>query len=128
MRITNFEDIESWKESRLLVNEIYSLRLTPEFNRESSLKDQITRASVSIMSNIAEGFDSGSSKSFIKYLNIAYGSATEVQSILYILNDQSYVSKLTFENLYNRTAKIKNLIGAFIKYLNSKNKALRTKN
>lgn len=128
MRITNFEDIESWKESRLLVNEIYSLRLTPEFNRESSLKDQITRASVSIMSNIAEGFDSGSPKSFIKYLNIAYGSATEVQSLLYILIDQSYVSKLTFENLYNRTAKIKNLIGAFIKYLNSKNKVLRTKN
>ncbi len=128
MKITRFEDIESWKESRLLVNEIYLLRSIPEFNKEYSLKDQITRASVSIMSNIAEGFDSGSSKSFIKYLNIAYGSATEVQSLLYILVDQSYVTKLTFENLYNRTTKIKSLIGAFIKYLSSKNKALRTNN
>jgi four helix bundle protein len=80
------------------------------------------------MSNIAEGFNSGSAKSFKKYLNISYGSASEVQSLIYILHDQSYIDKTTFDDLYKRISKIKNLIGAFIQYLSSKNKALRTNN
>ncbi len=127
MQITKFEDIESWKEARLLVTIIYELRINEEFNRDYSLKDQITRAAVSIMSNIAEGFDSGTSKSFIMYLNIAYGSASEVQSLLYILVDRTYITQRKFEEIYGRIGKIKNLIGAFIKYLNSK-KTLKTKN
>lgn len=127
MQITKFEDIESWKEARLLVTIIYELRINEEFNRDYSLKDQITRAAVSIMSNIAEGFDSGTSKSFIRYLNIAYGSASEVQSLLYILVDRTHITQRKFEDIYGRIGKIKNLIGAFIKYLNSK-KTPRTKN
>lgn len=127
MQITKFEDIDSWKEARLLVTIIYELRINEDFNRDYSLKDQITRAAVSIMSNIAEGFDSGTSKSFIRYLNIAYGSASEVQSLLYILVDRTYITQRKFEEIYGRIGKIKNLIGAFIKYLNSK-KTPRTKN
>jgi four helix bundle protein len=127
LKITRFEDIESWKESRLLINAIYSLRSNKNFNKDFGLRDQITRASVSIMSNIAEGFNSGSAKSFIKYLNISYGSASEVQSLIYILHDQSYIDKTTFDDLYKRISKIKNLIGAFIQYLKN-NKAPKTKN
>ena len=66
MKITRFEDIESWKEARLLVSTIYKLRTNEEFNKDFSLRDQISRAAISIMSNIAEGFDSGSSKSFAR--------------------------------------------------------------
>ena len=127
MQITKFEDIDSWKEARLLVTIIYELRINEDFNRDYSLKDQITRAAVSIMSNIAEGFDSGTSKSFIRFLNIAYGSASEVQSLLYILVDRTYITQRKFEEIYGRIGKIKNLIGAFIKYLNSK-KTPKTKN
>ncbi len=120
MRISKFEDIDSWKEARFIVNEIYSLRKNKEFKNDYALNDQITRASISIMTNIAEGFDSGSNKSFIRYLNIAYGSASEVQSLLYILADRSHITKTEFNDIYNRIAKIKNLIGAFIKYLKTK--------
>ena len=127
MQITKFEDIDSWKEAGLLVTIIYELRISEDFNRYYSLKDQITRAAVSIMSNIAEGFDSGTSKSFIRYLNIAYGSGSEVQSLLYILVDRTYITQRNFEEIYGRIGKIKNLIGAFIKYLNSK-KTPKTKN
>lgn len=120
MRITNFEDIDSWKEARLIVKDIYSLGKNKEFKNDYALYDQITRASISIMTNIAEGFDSGSNRSFIRYLNIAYGSASEVQSLLYVMVDQSYISEYEFNELYKRVSKIKNLIGAFIKYLKTK--------
>ena len=85
------------------------------------MKDQIQRASVSIMSNIAEGFDSGSNKSFINFLNYSYRSASEVQSLLYVSIDQNYIDNNKFEELMNYTIKIKNLIGGFIKYLKTKN-------
>ena len=79
MKIEKFEDLESWKLARTLTNQIYTLTKQEKFSKDFGLKDQIQRASVSVMANIAEGFDSRSDKSFINFLNYAYRSATEIQ-------------------------------------------------
>jgi len=119
MAITNFTEIESWKESRELVKLIYRITLTGKFSKDYGLKDQIQRAAVSIMNNIAEGFDSGSSRSFCNFLNYSYRSVSEVESLLYIAFDLTYINEKAFEDLHLRTTKIKNLIRGFIKYLKS---------
>ena len=99
------------------------------FKKDYGLKDQIQRAGVSIISNIAEGFDSGSIKAFINFLNYSYRSTSEVQSLLFVALDQCYIVRNEFDELYKKTDKIKNLIGGFIKYLrNSMNKEPRTIN
>jgi len=87
MKIESFTEIESWKKARQLVKQIYKITSKNRFSKNYGLKDQIQRASVSIMSNIAEGFDSGSQKSFINFLNYSYQSASEVESLLYIAHD-----------------------------------------
>lgn len=119
MKIEKFEDIESWKVARELTNSIYNITKTNKFNKDFGLKDQIQRAAVSVMANIAEGFDSRSDKHFINFLNYAYRSATEVQSLLYVALDQEYLSEDEFEKLYSEAKKIHGLIGGLIKYLST---------
>ncbi len=80
MKITRFEDIESWKEARKFVKEIHALYRNC---RDYSFKDQIQRAGLSIMANVAEGFDRGTNKEFIQFLVIARGSVSEVKSLSY---------------------------------------------
>ena len=80
--IKRFEEIESWKTARLLTRKIYTIARQGDFSRDFGLRDQICRASVSIMSNIAEGFKSQTQASFISYLGRAKGSAGEVRSQL----------------------------------------------
>lgn len=121
MRINNFEDIDSWKAARQLTNIIYSLTKKGNFSNDFGLKDQVRRAAVSIMSNIAEGFDSNSNKSFINFLNYSFRSTSEVQSILYIAIDQKYIQQKEFDYLYENCNKIKSLIGGLKRYLNSSN-------
>ena len=121
MKIQRFEDIESWEKARELTKSIYILTRRNEFAKDYGLKDQIQRACVSIMANIAEGFDSGSKKSFIVFMRYAYRSASEVQSLLYITFDCNYITKIEFDNSMMLTGDIKNLIGGFIQYL-KKNK------
>jgi len=120
MTIEKFEDIESWKLARELTKEIYRVTKLNDLSKDFGLKDQIQRASVSIMANISEGFDSGSDKSFINFLNYSYRSASEVQSLLYVVLDQEYISKNEFEFLYVKCKDIKNLIGGLIQYLKKK--------
>lgn len=93
MKIENFEDIEAWKESRVLVSEKYSL-----FNnmKDYGFKDQIQRASISIMSNIAEGFDRESNKEFIRFLIISKGSVSELKSLCYAALDLAYIQEDVF--------------------------------
>ncbi|MBZ0184225.1 MAG: four helix bundle protein [Melioribacteraceae bacterium] len=117
MQISNFTEIDSWLEARLLVKEIYNLTNRGKFTNDFGLKDQIQRAAVSIMSNIAEGFDSGSTKSFINFLNYSYRSASEVESLLYVAKDIEYITEEQKEEFDIRIRKIKSLIGGFIKYL-----------
>jgi four helix bundle protein len=87
MKIEKFEDLDSWKVARELTNTIYSITKKEKFSKDYGLKDQIQRASVSILANVAEGFDSRSDKSFINFLTFAYRPATEVQSLLYVALD-----------------------------------------
>ena len=114
MKIEHFEDIEAWKESRILVREIYFiLKEVKDF----SFRDQIQRAALSIMTNIAEGFDRGTNREFIQFLVIARGSASEVRSLLYAGADIGYIDNSTFAQLYERCIKLTNLINGFIRYL-----------
>ncbi len=117
MKIERFEEIESWKKARDLTKNIYILTRRNEFAKDYGLKDQIQRACISIMANIAEGFDSGSKKSFIIFLRYAYRSASEVQSLLYITFDCNYITEKEFDDSMMLTGNIKNLIGGFIQYL-----------
>jgi four helix bundle protein len=85
--ISKFEEIEAWCKARLLTKEIYAATSQGEFAHDFALRDQIRRASVSIMSNIAEGFERGGNKEFRQFLFMAKGSAGEVRSQLYIALD-----------------------------------------
>lgn len=117
MKYNQFEDLPIWQQSRKLVNEAYDIILSKEFSRDFSLADQLKRAALSIMLNIAEGFERGGNKEFANFVNIAKGSAGEVRSILYILLDRKYVSKEEFEKLRTEVLGISSNLSNFRKYL-----------
>ena len=95
-RIERFEDLIAWQKARKLTCEIYQITRQGAFVKDFGLSNQIQRASVSIMSNIAEGFERGSNKEFIQFLYIAKGSCGEVRSQIYIAFDQRYISENDF--------------------------------
>ena len=99
MQIKNFEDLEIWKEARRLTQEIYQLTREARFSKDFGLRDQIRRAAISIMSNIAEGFERGGNQEFIQFLYVAKGSCGEVRSQLYVALDQEYVDQRVADNL-----------------------------
>jgi four helix bundle protein len=115
--IRRFEDIEAWRKARELVQEIYKACARGVLGRDFALRDQICRAAVSSMSNIAEGFSRNSDKDFAHFLDIAKGSVLEVQSLLYVVLDVGYIDKKEFERLYELTDKAASLIGGLIVYL-----------
>ena len=117
MKIERFEQIEAWRAARELTRGIYALTQQEAFSKDFGLRDQIQRASVSVMANIAEGFDGRSTQEFIRFLGYAFRSATEVQSHLYVALDQDYLMKDEFDNLYQRAVETKRLINGFIRYL-----------
>ena len=117
--ITRFEDIEAWKLSRQLTNSVYAHTNLAGFNRDFGLRDQIRRASVSVMSNIAEGFESRTDVQFINFLGMARASAGEVRAQLYIALDQKYISEEQFKDTYTMAETCARQIAKFIKYLES---------
>ena len=114
MAIERFEDIEAWKEARLLVKEIYEYFTNI---KDYGFRDQIQRAAISVIANIAEGFDRGSNKEFIQFLVIARGSVSEVKSLSYVALDIGYIDEETFNKISERCFKITSLINGFIRYL-----------
>jgi four helix bundle protein len=110
--IKRFEDIQAWQEARILVKQVYLLTREGEFARDFGLRDQIQRAAVSIMTNIAEGFDCESKKEFARFLGIARRSAVEVQSLLFSALDIGYISNNQLNAHYAQAQKTKALIGA----------------
>ena len=114
MRIERFEEIESWKEARLLVSDVYKLL---GHCRDYGFKDQIQRAAISVMSNIAEGFDRGTNREFVQYLIISRGSASEVKSLAHAGLDVGYLTQDAFETVMLRCNKISNLLNGFIRFL-----------
>lgn len=117
--IKSFEDIQSWKKARALNKLIYSVTLVNiEFNKDYGLKDQIRRSSISITSNIAEGFDRETNKEFKRFLYIAKGSAAELKSQLYLAFDLGYLKSNEFDILLKEVNEISKLLYGLIKYLN----------
>lgn len=121
MKIEKFENFKVWKHSRVLVNTIYGLTSSIAFSKDFGLKDQIQRASVSIMNNIAEGFERDNNKEFIRFLIYSKGSAGEVRSLLYVAKDLKYISDSDFQKSYDLVLDIIKQIANFIKYLRSQN-------
>jgi four helix bundle protein len=115
--ITRFEDIEAWKVSRQLTNSVYAHTNQIGFNHDFGLRDQICRASVSVMSNIAEGFESRTDVQFINFLGMARASAGEVRAQLYIALDQKYISEEQFKETFALAQTCACQISNFVKYL-----------
>ncbi|MFH1664548.1 MAG: four helix bundle protein [Candidatus Omnitrophota bacterium] len=116
-KIERFEDIEAWKLARVLVKTIYEISRAKEFSKDFAFKDQIRRSSISVMANIAEGFERFSKKEFAQFLNVARGSAGELRSHLYVAFDIGYIDKTEFEELRRQCEIISKYIWNFMKYL-----------
>ncbi len=114
----NFEVLRVWQEARVLVNDIYKMISNC---KDYGFRDQIQRAAVSIMNNIAEGSESGSDALFIRYLKIAKASCGEVRSMLFLCEDLQYCSADSSEILRNKTILISSSIQKLIEYLNKSN-------
>jgi len=115
--IQRFEDLEAWKIAREVTKEVYRISKNELFVRDFGLRDQICRASVSIMSNVAEGFERDGNKEFLNFLSIAKGSCGEVRSQLYVALDQNYISEAEFNFIYGKTTENSRVISGLIKYL-----------
>lgn len=116
-----FEQIISWNKARELNKEIYRLTNVISFSKDFALRDQIRRASISISSNIAEGYGRKTNKEFVYFLNVAQASCYEVKSQLYLAIDVEYINKVEFEKAYGICEEISKTIHGLIKYLESKN-------
>ena len=112
-----FEELRVWQDARILVRDVYTLT---EPLKDWSFKDQIRRAAVSVMNNIAEGSESGSDANFTKFLNIAKGSCGEVRSMLYLMKDLFQIEEQQISNLQNSAERISSNIYNLIVYLNTK--------
>jgi len=115
--ITRFEEINAWKKARELTREIYKATQSGAFARDFGLRDQIRRAAVSVMSNIAEGYERSGNTEFRQFLYIAKGSAGEVRSQMYVALDAGYVNHDEFDRLTKLAVEVSLLISSFIRYL-----------
>ena len=116
-KVERFEDIKAWQKAREFNIKIYDITGNSRFAKDFSLREQIRRASVSIMANIAEGFGRKTVKDFANFLNMAHGSAAEVQCHLYIALDRNYINENEFKTLYSETEGISKMIQSFMNYL-----------
>jgi four helix bundle protein len=112
-----FEDIQAWQKAREVTRMIYEITAYSRFAKDYGLRDQIQRASVSIMANIAEGFGRHSDKEFANFLNIAHGSVSEVQSHLYVAFDLKYMDQNSFTKLYDLLDEISRMTLALARHL-----------
>ena len=115
--IKEFEDLDTWKDARALNKKIYTVTRRKVFNEDPDLRRQIRKASVSIMSNIAEGFERNNNNFFINFLTIAKGSAGEVRAQLYACLDGEFIDEQEFTPLRDEAKTLGERIGKFITYL-----------
>ena len=118
--IERFEDLDVWRTARKLTNRVYEHTRQEPFSKDFGLRDQIQRAAVSIMSNIAEGFESRTQSIFVDDLGHARASAGEVRAQLYVASDQDYLSDPELEVTYDLADKASRQLFRLIQYLNSK--------
>lgn len=115
--VKSFEDLRAWQEGRKLVNTIYALTNSTAFRKDLALRDQIRRAAISILLNIAEGFARDTDKEFRHYLIQSRGSVAEMQSALYIALDQQYMLQSKFEEMYCAAESLGKMLTKLINYL-----------
>lgn len=119
--IKKFEELTCWQKARELNQSIYRVTKTPAFAKDFGLRDQIRRASVSVMSNIAEGFERGGDKEFVQFLSNAKGSCGEVRCQLYAALDENYLSQTEFDLLNKLSTEVSRMIAGFMAYLGNSN-------
>jgi four helix bundle protein len=117
--IQRFEDFDAWKRARALTRRVYSVTGAGSFARDFELRGQIRRAAVSVMSNIAEGFERDGTKEFLQFLSTAKGSAGEVRSQLYVALDAGHIDQATFDELYALVCEVSRLVRGLMRYLQS---------
>ncbi|MEX0609579.1 MAG: four helix bundle protein [Balneolaceae bacterium] len=117
-KIEKYEDLKCWQQSRVLVNQVYEIIAVSKLKTEFALVDQLKRASISVMTNIAEGFSRYHRKDFIRFLDYAQSSAKEVKSLLYIVVDQKMTSQERVKEIQNNCDHCSAMILALIKHLN----------
>mgnify|MGYP000120424588 CR=1 FL=1 len=119
-KVTRFEELQCWIAARELTVEIYKLSATGLLSKDYATKNQIRRASLSIMNNIAEGFTRFSKKEFIRFLEIGQSSGGEVKSMIYLMDDLNYFDKNTISRLHRKVDKARNMTLGMLKYLKKK--------
>ena len=110
-KISRFDDLIAWQKARHLTRAIYETSRQGAFGRDFGLAGQIQRAAVSVMSNVAEGFERGGRAEFHQFLSMAKGSCAEVRSLLYVACDVAYIDKATSENLLGLAGEVSRIIG-----------------
>lgn len=121
MAVKYFEDLEVWKSARELTNRIYKITGDGAFSKDFGLRGQIRRASVSVMSNVAEGFERGGNQELLQFLSIAKGSCGEVRCQLYVAIDQNYLAKEEGAKIIDEFKKLSIMINNFMEYLKGSN-------
>ena len=120
-KFSKFEEIHAWQKAYDVTLIVYQITSDGNFAKDFGLKDQIRRASVSIMANIAEGHGRKSNAEFANFLNIARGSVAEVQSHLYVALGLNYISKSEFEEIYQILTEVSRMTLSLAKYLRETN-------
>jgi four helix bundle protein len=115
--VNRFEDLKAWQLARELTKDVYRLSGAGKFSRDFPLRDQIRRAVVSIMSNIAEGFERDGNKEFLQFLSQAKGSCGEVRAQLYVALDQSYIDSGAFSQSSTATLELSRVVSGLMHYL-----------
>lgn len=108
--VTRFEDLIAWQKARVLTGEIYKLTQQPPFTRDFALSNQMQRSAVSVMANIAEGFERNRPGEFYQFLTIAKASCAELRSHLYISLDIAYLSPEQFQILIRQCEELGRII------------------
>ncbi len=119
-KIERFEDLQCWQEARKLVKIVYQASNEGPICKDFEMKDQIRRAAISTMNNIAEGFGRSSNKEFIRFLEISSTSALEVKSVAYAAVDLEYWTAETAKQIQAKAEDVKSLDIGFIKYLKNR--------
>ncbi len=116
-RIERFEDMQVWRLTRAMVRDIYAATSRGGFARDFALRDQMRRAAVSVLSNIAEGFERGGNREFIHFLYIAKGSAGELRAQMYVVQDQGYMSGAERDVIGRQLEQVSKQLRGLIDYL-----------
>ena len=127
-RIDKFEDLIAWQKAREVTKEVYQFSKRAEFARDFGLSGQIQRASVSIMSNIAEGFERGGRGEFHQFLSVAKASCAEVRSLLYVALDIKYINKAEFRKIMDKAEEVGRIVGGLRASVDKQRKANRKSN